>query len=63
MAPNSEGLYGQTKGIQGVLKINLFDNRYSWEFLPILKKPTDKKMELPLKTTAGDCTKRRKPAE
>jgi hypothetical protein len=63
MAPNSEGLYGRTKGIQGVLKINLFDNRYSWEFLPILKKPTDKKMELPLKTTAGDCTKRRKPAE
>jgi 3',5'-cyclic AMP phosphodiesterase CpdA len=67
MAPNSEGLYGRTKGMQGVLKIELFEKRYSWEFLQIDKKKLPReqidKKKLPLKTTAGDCTKRRKPAE
>jgi len=54
LAANSEGVYGITKGIQGVLKIVLYDNRYTWDFLPI-----DETKKLPLKTTAADCATRK----
>jgi hypothetical protein len=52
---NSEGgAFGKTRGIQGVLKILLYENRYEWNFLPI--DPTKK---LTLATTSGDCNKRK----
>ena len=35
----------------GVLRIDLYENRYTWEFLPI-----DKSKELPL---TADCTTRK----
>lgn len=54
LAANSEGIYGLTRGIQGVLRIDLYENRYTWDFLPI-----DKTKKLPLKTTAADCTTRK----
>lgn len=57
LAPNSEGLYGRTKGIQGILKISLFADRYTWEFLPI-----DAKKTLPLQTKAAGCNQRKKPS-
>jgi acid phosphatase type 7 len=59
MAPNSEGLYGRTKlknGSQGVLQINLFENKYTWEFLSI-----DENTKLALKATADDCRMRKQP--
>jgi hypothetical protein len=66
---NSEGIYGRKHGIQGVLKILLYSNRYEWEFLPITKTVVKtvgkkevtttetKKLELP--TTSADCNKRK----
>jgi hypothetical protein len=58
-APNSEGgPFGITKGRQGVLKIDLFDSWYRWEFLSIPSKDGTK-MKLPLKTTKDSCRPRK----
>jgi acid phosphatase type 7 len=58
-APNSEGgPFGEKKGKQGVLKIDLFDNWYRWEFLSIPSKDGTK-MKLPLTTTKGTCRPRK----
>jgi 3',5'-cyclic AMP phosphodiesterase CpdA len=61
---SSDGIYGKDNGTQGVLKIELFDNRYEWEFLPIEKfegkdKPPTKKV-LKLNTVKDDCNTRKK---
>jgi acid phosphatase type 7 len=62
-APNSDGgPFGLTKGIQGVLKIDLFKDSYRWEFLSIQKNPNDPKIKLPLKTTEGTCRIRKQPS-
>jgi hypothetical protein len=53
---NSEGVFGKDKGVQGVLKIELFAKRYSWEFLSI-----DPKKSIPLKTTNAGCIARKTP--
>jgi hypothetical protein len=58
IAPNSEGLYGRNKGMQGVLKIVLFERRYEWDFLSI-----DGATTLPLKTKKDDCIARKNPTE
>lgn len=56
----SEVLYGNKMGNQGVLKIDLFEDRYRWEFLQIEKKK-EKKKEFKLPTTSDDCRLRKKP--
>jgi hypothetical protein len=48
------GAFGLKRGIHGVMKILLFENRYEWDFLPI-----DKTKKFPLATTSGDCNKRK----
>ena len=53
---NSEGLFGRAKGVQGILKIELYEKRYTWQFLSI-----DPKKTIPLKTTQADCAPRKKP--
>jgi len=57
---NSEGLYGRDRGSQGLLKIDLYENRYEWEFLSIEKIRGTKKEKkvLRLKSTKENCTKR-----
>ena len=61
-AQNSErGPFGHTKGRQGVLKIDLFKDRYSWEFLAIQLKDGEAKFKLPLKTTSDTCRPRKAP--
>jgi acid phosphatase type 7 len=56
MASNSEGVFGRTKGAQGVLKIEVFANRYRWQFLSI-----DPNKSIALKTTEAECTARQTP--
>jgi hypothetical protein len=53
-AANSEGIYGISKGGQGVLKMELYEDRYVWDFLPI-----DKAKALPLETRSAECTRRK----
>jgi len=48
------GAFGKTRGIQGVLKIMLFETSYKWEFVSI-----DQSKKLELKTTSDDCRKRK----
>lgn len=48
------GAFGVTRGIHGVMRIQLFENRYEWDFLPI-----DKTTKLPLATRSGNCNKRK----
>jgi hypothetical protein len=61
---HTEGLYGMDNGSQGMLQIDLFENRYEWKFLSIEKevgKEKSKKLEkkvLTLKSTKEDCTQR-----
>lgn len=51
---NSEGgAFGLSRGIHGVMRVQLFENRYAWDFLAI-----DKTTKLPLATTSGNCNKR-----
>jgi len=59
-AENSEGgPFGSKKGRQGVLKIDLFKDRYRWEFLAIQLKDGEAKFKLPLKTTSDTCRPRK----
>jgi hypothetical protein len=52
---NSDGgVFGKTRGIQGVLRILLYENRYEWDFLPI-----DPAKKIALATTSADCNKRK----
>jgi len=52
--PISEHLYGRTTGIQGVLKIELFESSYRWEFLSI-----DQDKPLKLTVTKDTCRTRK----
>jgi hypothetical protein len=55
MEESSEGgAFGLERGIHGVMRMQLFENRYQWDFLPI-----DKTMKLPLATTSGHCNTRK----
>ena len=59
LAPNSEGgPFGMSKGIQGVLKITLYEHRFEWDFLPI-----DDSKKFPLAMTKADCVARKVPQQ
>ena len=56
--PISEGLYGKAElgnGKQGVLKIDLYERHFEWDFLSI------DGTSLPLKTNKGNCNTRKTP--
>jgi hypothetical protein len=55
LAPNSEGgPFGHTKGIQGVLKIELYEDRYTWDFMEI-----DEEKVVPQATSSAPCNARK----
>jgi 3',5'-cyclic AMP phosphodiesterase CpdA len=56
MEANSEGIFGNSNGVQGVLKIKLYPKRYTWEFLSI-----DPNKSIKPKTKEADCVARKKP--
>ncbi|BAV45419.1 Calcineurin-like phosphoesterase family protein [Mesorhizobium loti] len=55
LAPNSEGgPFGHTKGVQGILKIDLYEDRYTWDFMEI-----DKQKNIPQMTNSALCNDRK----